>query len=62
MKFTFVCACGKVKERKIYLKLEFEVIKNWRLYFPQRCDGFRNSHLSFKWPLVDSELDMHSQE
>jgi hypothetical protein len=22
MKFTFICACGKIEERKIYLKLK----------------------------------------
>jgi hypothetical protein len=48
MKFTFVFACEKIEERKIYLKLTLGVSKSRRLWFSP----------TMQWPLVDIEYDM----
>jgi hypothetical protein len=60
MKFIFVCACQKIDERKIYLKLNLELVKADGYDIPQPRYGPPNSFLSPKRPSVspDTECDM----
>jgi hypothetical protein len=50
MKFTFVCACGKIEELKIYVKLRITKVGVYDLAHP--CDGYKNIHIFFEHPLL----------
>jgi hypothetical protein len=58
MKFTFMCACVKLEERKIYSKIKFGVSKVDGYDFTHPCDGPQNRYLFFKLPSVDIKFYM----
>jgi hypothetical protein len=44
------------KETKNILSLSLESVNVGSYDFAHPCDGLQNSHLLFKWPLLDTEF------
>jgi hypothetical protein len=58
VKFVFACACGKMEERKIYLKLKLGFSKIRRfMIFPAHAVA-RETVAPFKRLIVGAESDM----
>jgi hypothetical protein len=57
--FTFVCACGKINERKIILNLSLDLVKVGGCDFPHPCDSPLKSPRLFRGPSYGPALSRH---
>lgn len=55
MNFTFVCVCGKIEQKNIYLKLEFETGRSRRLVFSPPTWWPPAQPTNFERPVADTK-------